>query len=332
MMGASLHRFLFILIILLSSPAQSHEVRPAYLELRELAPETYSVLWKVPMKGELVLSLTPVFPGHCQARSDVSSRATGLAMIHRWTLGCDPALSGHAIAIDGLQQTLTDVLVRIQRQDGSSITQRLSPGSNQFTVAASESTWQIAGTYLGLGVEHILLGIDHLLFVLALLLIVQNWRVLVATITAFTVAHSITLVAATLGYVYVPQQPVEAVIALSILFLASELMQIQRGEPGLTSRSPWLVAFAFGLLHGIGFAGALIEVGLPENAVPLALLFFNIGVEIGQLLFVGTIVLNFYIWRKAGVRSVPAAQTLTIYAIGSFAAYWMIDRVTGFWT
>jgi hydrogenase/urease accessory protein HupE len=332
MKPSSLSRFLLIVLIcLLSAPAQSHEVRPGYLELRELAPESYSVLWKVPMKGELVLSLRPVFPEQCKPRTDVSSRTTGTAMIYRWTLGCGSSLSGNPISIEGLERTLTDVLVRIERQDGSTITQRLSPASNAFTVAASESTWQIAATYLGLGVEHILLGIDHLLFVLALLLIVQHWRVLVATITAFTVAHSITLAAATLGYVHVSQQPVEAVIALSILFLASEIMQMRRGKPGLASRWPWLVAFAFGLLHGIGFAGALVEVGLPANAVPVALLFFNIGVEIGQLLFVGTILLNFFVWRNAGIRPLLWARTMTVYAIGSLAAFWMIDRVTGFW-
>ena len=196
----------------------------------------------------------------------------------------------------------------------------------------SESAWQIAVTYLVLGVEHILLGIDHLLFVLALLLIVGNWRTLIATITAFTVAHSITLAAATLGYVHVPQQPVEAVIALSILFLASEIMHMRRGKPGLARRWPWLVAFIFGLLHGFCFAGALSEVGLPENAIPLALLFFNIGVEVGQLLFVGGMILLYRLWRMTAMQPAPWAQALPVYAIGSVAAYWTIERVASFWS
>jgi hydrogenase/urease accessory protein HupE len=253
-------------------------------------------------------------------------------MVYRWTLGCETPLSGKPISIEGLEKTLTDVLVRIERQDGSTITQRLSPANNEFTVAASESTWQIAATYLGLGVEHILLGIDHLLFVLALLLIVGNWRVLLATITAFTVAHSITLAAATLGYVHVPQQPVEAVIALSILFLASEIMHMRRGKPGLARRWPWLVAFIFGLLHGFGFAGALTEVGLPENAIPLALLFFNIGVEVGQLLFVGSMILLYRLWRMTTLQPTPWIQALPVYVIGSVAAYWTIERVASFWS
>ncbi|MDX1335903.1 MAG: HupE/UreJ family protein [Gammaproteobacteria bacterium] len=319
-------------MMVISGPAQSHEVRPGYLELRELAPESYSVLWKVPMKGDLVLSLTPVFPRHCQEKTEVSSRPTGVAMINRWTLGCEESLSGNPVSIDGLEKTLTDVLVRIERQDGNVITQRLSPGSNTFTVPESESSWQVAMTYLVIGIEHILLGIDHLLFVLALLLIVGNWRVLIATITAFTVAHSITLAAATLGYVHVPQQPVEAVIALSILFLASEIMHMRRGHPGLARRWPWLVAFIFGLLHGFGFAGALTEVGLPENAIPLALLFFNIGVEVGQLLFVASMVLMYRIWRMTTLQPTPWVQALPVYAIGSIAAFWTIERVASFWS
>ena len=176
--------------------------------------------------------------------------------------------------------------MRVERHDGTSQMERLLPQSPQFMVKPSTGTAEVAWSYLVLGVEHILAGIDHLLFVLALLLIVRGGKRILLTITAFTVAHSITLVAATLGWVRVPGPPVEAIIALSIVFVAAEIVHGLRGKPGLTARAPWVVAFTFGLLHGFGFAGALAEVGLPEKAIPVALLMFNVGVEIGQLLFV----------------------------------------------
>ncbi|MEJ2180131.1 MAG: HupE/UreJ family protein, partial [Gammaproteobacteria bacterium] len=182
-----------------------------------------------------------------------------------------------------------------------------------------------------LGVEHILLGIDHLLFVFALLLIVTGVRRLVWTITAFTIAHSITLAGATLGYVHVAQQPVEAIIALSILFLATEIIHSRRGRPGYAERWPWMVAFIFGLLHGFGFAGALAEVGLPQQAIPLALVFFNVGVELGQLLFVAIVLLLGWMIHRIKVFPLRPAEMVTTYVIGSVAAFWMIERVVGFW-
>jgi hydrogenase/urease accessory protein HupE len=283
------------------------------------------------MRGGARLKLEPLLPSVCQQKTPPSAHTAAGAVIQRWSLACDGELSGGVIAIDGLEHTLTDVLVRIEWRDGSVHTERLTPTQPSFLVTGAASLWQIASTYLGLGVEHILLGIDHLLFVLALLIIVRAWRTLVATITAFTVAHSITLAAATLGYVHAPQQPVEAVIALSILFLATEIIHNRQGYPGLAQRRPWLVAFVFGLLHGFGFAGALAEVGLPEHAIPLALLFFNIGVEIGQLLFVAAVIALHRVWMRLEVRPMRWAQALPVYAIGSVAAYWTIERVTGFW-
>jgi hydrogenase/urease accessory protein HupE len=318
-------------VLWIAGQVYAHEVRPGYLELREIAPATFSVLWKVPMRGGARLKLEPRLPDTCRQKTPPSSRVAAGATIQRWSLACDGKLSGGVIAIDGLEHTLTDVLVRIERHDGSVHTERLTPGKPSFEVTGAASVWQIASTYLGLGVEHILLGIDHLLFVLALLIIVKAWRTLVATITAFTVAHSITLAAATLGYVHAPQQPVEAVIALSILFLATEIMHTRQGHPGLAQRRPWLVAFVFGLLHGFGFAGALAEVGLPEQAIPLALLFFNVGVEVGQLLFVAAMIALYRIWVRLEVRPMRWAQALPVYAIGSITAYWTIERVAGFW-
>jgi hydrogenase/urease accessory protein HupE len=202
------------------------------------------------------------------------------------------------VVIAGLESTVTDTLLRIELADGTMHTTVLRPDSPTFLVPEKPSKTKVAGSYLGLGIEHILGGFDHLLFVLGLLLIVRSTRLLIKTITAFTLAHSVTLAMATLGFVHVPQAPVESVIALSIIFLATELSKQHRGETGLTTRAPWLVALTFGLLHGFGFAGALTEVGLPQSDIPLALLFFNVGVEVGQLMFVSGVLVVIWMLKK----------------------------------
>ena len=255
-------------LLLPTAALEAHEVRPGYLGIEETAPETFEVLWKVPMRGELRLSLDPVFPETCRPATPVARYPASGAVVERTTLICVDGLVGKTLSIAGLEATFTDVLLRYEPKDGPAQTARLKPTAASFIVAAEPSRLEIAGTYLVLGVEHILGGIDHLLFVLALLMLVRGRRRLVWTITAFTVSHSITLALATLGVMHVPSAPVEAVIALSILFLASEIAHSRRGRSSLTERQPWLVAFAFGLLHGFGFAGALSEVGLPESAIP----------------------------------------------------------------
>jgi hydrogenase/urease accessory protein HupE len=233
--------------------------------------------------------------------------------------------------VKGLEETQTDVLLRVGYLDGSASNQRLTPDAPEVEIPRRPSSLEVVQTYLVLGVEHILLGVDHLLFVLALLLLVRGMRRLVATVTAFTVAHSITLGAATLGLVHVPSAPVEAIIALSILFLASELARGRNadGSEDLTARFPWLVAFAFGLLHGFGFAGALSEVGIPEQAVPLALLFFNVGVELGQLVFIAAVFALAWVVRVSAVRVPAVWRTAVAYGIGSVAAYWAVERTLG---
>ncbi len=323
---------LFIaLFSLLVATAQAHEMRPAYLEIKEVTPATYSVLWKVPMRGDLRLQLDPEFPGSCSEAVPPVARSVGAAQITNWTIRCNDGLADQSITIAGLENTLTDVLARVQHLDGATQTSRITPGKPSFTVTGSPSNLALSATYLWLGIEHILLGIDHLLFVFALLLIVNDVRRLIWTITAFTVAHSITLAGATLGYVHVPQQPVEAIIALSILFLATEIVHSQRGRPGYAERWPWLVAFIFGLLHGFGFAGALADVGLPEHAIPFALVFFNIGVELGQLAFVAVVLLLAWLIHRFKAFPLKPAEMVTTYIIGGVAAYWTIERVTGFW-
>ncbi len=311
-------------------PAFAHEVRPGYLEIKQAGPESFSALWKVPARGDLRLSLHVILPQQCQTIGEPVRYATGTAFIDRWSFSAPGGLAGKTITIDGLSSTLTDVLVRIEWLDGTTQVVRVTPSSPSFVVEAAPGMLTVARTYLVLGVEHILFGIDHLLFVLALLILVRGWRRLIKTITAFTVAHSVTLAAATLGFVHVPQAPVEAVIALSIVFVASEIVHGLEGRPGLTARKPWVVAFVFGLLHGFGFAGALSEVGLPQQAVPVALLLFNVGVEVGQLLFVAAALLLLAIARRP-LRSAPRWATwIPPYAIGAVAMFWTLQRVASF--
>jgi hydrogenase/urease accessory protein HupE len=308
--------------------SSAHEVRPGYLRIQQLGAEAYDVLFRVPARGDLRLGLYASFPEHCETRGEVRSYQQGGAFVERWVTDCRGGLVGHDVTINGLSATLTDVLARFERLDGTTQIARLTPSDYAFTVSDSESWQQVASTYTALGIEHILLGIDHLLFVLALLMIVEGWRKLVATVTAFTLAHSVTLAAATLGLVKVPQAPVEAVIALSILFVAAEIIHWRQGKPGITRRKPWLVAFTFGLLHGFGFAGALTEIGLPEHAIPLALLFFNLGVEAGQLLFIAAVFLVWSVLRR--VNWPEWAWRIPVYGIGTMAAFWTIERISGF--
>jgi hydrogenase/urease accessory protein HupE len=247
---------------------------------------------------------------------------------------CAGGLEGGTIRIDGLEETTTDVLVRFEFADGIGEARRLTPSNPSFTVPTQPSRLEVLRTYLLLGVDHILLGIDHLLFVLALLLLVKGLRRVIATITAFTLAHSLTLAGATLGLVHMPGPPIEAVIALSIMFVASEIIRSRQGRPGLTERYPWAVALTFGLLHGFGFAGALAEVGLPQDSIPMALLFFNVGVEIGQLIFIASVFASTALFRRITLRiKVPQpawAWAVPPYAIGSLAAYWVIQRLVAF--
>ncbi len=320
-----MRRALLLLCCLGALGAHAHEVRPAYLELTETAPGQFDVLWKVPALGDAVLTLQPVLPQACKTRAPATRLNVGGALLERWGIDCGASgIAGGSLRIDGLATTLTDVLVRVVFLSGGVNSQILRPNAAEFRVDPTIGAPPLAG-YARLGVEHILFGIDHLAFVLALLLIVRGTARIVATITAFTVAHSITLGLAALGFVHVPQAPVEAAIALSILFVALEITRARGGSPGITQTRPWLIAFVFGLLHGFGFAGALAEVGLPANDIPLALLLFNIGVEIGQLLFVAAALIILAIGRRFAT---PAwLPTAAAYAIGAMASFWVIERV-----
>jgi hydrogenase/urease accessory protein HupE len=313
-----------------SATCSAHEVRPSYLELREARAGEFDVLLKTPMRGELRLALAATFSGRTEAVTPMTTRATGQAAVQTWWLRALDPLRGQTVRVDGLESTMTDALVRVAFVDGTSWVRRLTPQEPAALIPLRQSGWSVAGLYLKLGVEHILLGIDHLLFVLALLIITRGrWR-LIKTVTAFTVAHSITLALATLGYVQLPAAPVEAAIALSIVFVAVEIVQLRQGREGLTARAPWVVALAFGLLHGLGFAGALREVGLPEGHIPTALLFFNVGVEIGQLLFIAAMLTITALIQRLRVAWPHQAGLAAPYAIGSIAMYWVIERVAAF--
>ena len=316
------------LALLAAAPATAHEVRPAYLRIQQGDAEQFEVLWRVPARGDLRLGIYVRLPAHCSEPQQPLTWQEGGTWVERWNAVCPGGLAGHRVEISGLSSTVIDALARVERLDGTTQVQRLTPAEPGFTVTEAASRAQVARTYAVLGVEHILLGVDHLLFVLALLMLVPSLRMLFWTVTAFTLAHSLTLAAATLGWVHVPQAPVEAVIALSILFVAMEIVHWRQGRPGITRRWPWLVAFTFGLLHGFGFAGALTAIGLPEHAIPLALLFFNLGVEAGQLLFIAAVFAVSLMLKR--ISWPHWAWRVPVYAIGTMAAFWTIERIAGF--
>ena len=329
-----MRRFLVQLacLVVFASSAWAHEVRPAYLELRQTAPDTYDVLWKVPALGDTMrLGIYVALPEGSTNLSDPRGAFVNNAFIERWSVQRDGGLTGGTIRIEGLGATVIDVLVRVEQQDGSTQLTRLTPSAPAFVVEATPSSSEVLRSYFVLGVEHILTGFDHLLFVLALMILTRgSWR-LIKAVTAFTVAHSITLGLAALGFVQVPSAPVEAIIALSIVFVAAEVVHSRQGRSGLTERMPWVVAFAFGLLHGFGFAGALSEIGLPQLDIPLALFSFNVGVEVGQLLFIAVVFAAVAVARQVVrhvARPLPTwAWRVAPYAIGSVSTFWLIQRV-----
>jgi hydrogenase/urease accessory protein HupE len=325
---------------LLAGPACSDELRPGYLEIRQATSDTYNLLFKIPAQGDdFRLGIYLTLPEGTQDTTPPRASFGNGAYVERRTVRRDGGLTGLAIDIQGLSATSTDVLARIETLGGAVQTERLTATRTSFVVEATPGAGEVAASYLRLGVEHILFGFDHLLFVLALVILVRNLRRVVLTVTAFTVAHSLTLAAATLGFVSVPGPPIEAAIALSIALVAAEIINERSGKPSFAARWPWLIAFCFGLLHGFGFAGALAEVGLPHHAIPVALLFFNLGVEIGQLVFVALIMAAGWTFRRgialyAKSVSVPQAVNrldfAVAYAIGTVAAFWLIERTYAF--
>ncbi|MBO0324138.1 HupE/UreJ family protein [Muricauda sp. CAU 1633] len=322
---------LLVFVLLSTRSVDAHEIRPAYLQIVQQSDNQYQLLWKVPTLGDMVLKIYPRFEDSFELTEAGLARPVSGAMIHNYMLTGNRPLEGSHIEIVNLNKTMVDVLVNITYLNGEKVSLMLQPDATGALLPGKTSKWQVVKTYTVLGIEHIWFGIDHLLFVLALIIITVGFKKIVKTITAFTLAHSITLSLAVLGYANLPGPPVEAVIALSIVFLASEMLKLQQGKPSLTAQKPWLVAFSFGLLHGFGFAGALADVGLPQSEIPLALAFFNVGVEVGQIVFVLAMLL---ILRLLALKKdwLPVLKKIPAYAIGSVAAFWAIERVIGFWS
>jgi len=318
-----------LLAALVTPPAAwAHEARPAYLEVKETAPGRFSVLWRTPVLAGMRLPVRLSIPEDVRNVEEPTVQELADSLVERRSIDAGPnGLAGRRIQFVGLQLTITDVLVRVELLDGRRTTTLVHPSQPWVEVAATLGPLAVAAGYLTAGIHHILLGVDHLLFVLGLLLIVKDRWMLVKTVSAFTVAHSITLAIATLGYASVPAPPLNAAIALSILFLGVEIVRSWRGGTSLTIRQPWVVAFAFGLLHGFGFASGLTAMGLPRAEIPLALLCFNAGVEAGQLLFVMVVLLLERAFRVLEVRWPRVIEALPAYTVGSLGAYWTIQRV-----
>lgn len=315
----------FILFALTSVSA--HEIRPAYLEINQTSDSTYNIFWKVPAVNNQIPKITPKLPFEL---NETNNQNLVDSYIRQYIGVYNASLSGTTISIDKLDLTLIDALVQINLKDNISYSFLLQPDQASYIVPKEPNRWQVTKLYTKLGIEHILIGIDHLLFVLGLLLLVSSVRLLIQTITAFTIAHSITLALSALDLVHIPQAPVEAVIALSIVFLAREYLMVLRGHDSLTARYPWLVAFSFGLLHGFGFAGVLQEIGLPQQDVPLALLTFNVGVEIGQLIFISIILIIFKGWRLLKIDTPKWLIYSLPYLLGAISSFWLIERILGF--
>lgn len=324
-----MRRTLLLLAFLAALPgaAKAHEARPAYLEIKETGPGRFDLLWRTPVLSGMRLPVVLQLPEGVRNLKEPTVQELTDSLLERRLIDAGAnGLAGKRIEFPGLQATITDVLVRVEMQDGRKWTTIVRPSQPWVEIAASQSPMALAGTYVAHGIRHILFGIDHLLFVLGLLLIVKDRWMLVKTVTAFTLAHSITLAIATLGYAEAPVLPLNAAIALSIFFLGPEIVRCWRGETSFTIEHPWVVAFLFGLIHGFGFASALTSAGLPRKDIPIALLSFNVGVEIGQVGFVLLVLALERSFRQLQIHWPRWAQALPGYAVGTLGAFWTIQR------
>ncbi len=320
-------RLLMILFLALCTvvPAQADELRPGYLELSQKSADQWHMIWKAPIKGGLASIAVPELPGFCAASAPQREIVNG-ALVSAWRVRCTQTLVGQKLGLTGLESGFNDALMRVALIDRPVQVMRLTPANPTAEITALPNRAQVARTYFLLGIEHIVTGYDHLLFVLSLVLLISGGRKIATTVTAFTLAHSITLIATSLGWMSLARQPVEICIALSIVFVAVEIVKARPDRPRFSEAFPWAIAFLFGLLHGFGFAGALAEIGLPEREVPMALLTFNLGVEAGQLMIVAVALT---ILALVGRFALPFSRKLRMasaYGIGSFAAFWMIER------
>ena len=327
----SLYRLLLgavVAAVAFVSGAVAHEIRPAYLQIDQMAANRYKVVWRTPMLSGMRLPIVLRFPESVRNVTEPAERDLPDSLVQTRMVETDGAgLAGKRVEFVGLQATITDVLVRVHLLNGAVETTMIHPSQPWIDFAVTRSPLAAAKVYFVSGFQHILLGIDHLLFVFGLLFIVRSRWMLVKTITAFTVAHSITLAIATLGKIEIPALPLNVMIALSILFLGPEIVRVWRGQTSFTIRHPWIVSFAFGLLHGFGFASGLTSLGLPQGDIPFALLMFNLGVEAGQLAFVGLILLLIAALKSIEIRLPHGLELMPAYVVGILGAYWTIDRI-----
>jgi hydrogenase/urease accessory protein HupE len=327
------------LLLLAATGASGHALQPGFLDIEAAGQNVWRVTWRVPDLNGAAMPLRPLLPEGCDIREPRELRFDGAAHVALWQATCPDGIAGGMIRIEGLENTRTDVLVRYELAPGRSATLRLTASETAAELPQVPSGANVLVSYVALGFEHIMGGIDHLLFVFALLMLVPDVRRLFWAITAFTLAHSLTLASATMGWLVVPSPPIEAVIALSIMFLAAELARPGGSPASVIMTRPWIASFGFGLLHGLGFAGALVEIGLPEGEVPLALFSFNLGVEIGQLLFVAAILAIRHVLTLpqlfprlvASVTTPGRGGRIAIaYAIGTVSSVWFVSRIAAF--
>jgi hydrogenase/urease accessory protein HupE len=316
----------FLLLLALGTAARADELRPGYMEFTQQSSTRWVLVWKLPMQGGFTPTTAPHLPKGCDLTGEPQRDIANAAVTTRSAVICKGQVAGQFIGLDGMETAQSDVLVRVAPLGRPVQALRLTPAEPQVSIQETANGWQVARTYFITGIDHILFGYDHLLFVVSLVLLLSGFWTIAKAVTAFTVAHSLTLVGTTLGLIGLPQQPVESVIALSILFLAVEIIKRKPGEVRLSERVPWIVAFGFGLLHGFGFAGALKEIGLPEQDISVALLTFNLGVEAGQIIIVALTMLLLDVLRRISSSFVVPAIKLATYAIGITASYWFIER------
>lgn len=316
----------FAILVIACAPASAHEIRPAFLQIREIEPSTYDVLWKTPAQGDMRLALNAVMPPQCRNLGMARTTLVNAAAIEHRRIVCDGGISGRHIGFENLATTLTDVIVRFEPMAGSPKTLRVNGATPFVVIPARQSVGEVAGAYFRFGVEHILFGFDHLLFVLCLLMLVDDRKRLLMAITAFTVAHSITLAGTTFGWLRLASAPVEACIALSIAFVAAEIIKTRAGRARSTQRRPEIAAFGFGLLHGFGFASALRDIGMPDDALPFALVSFNLGVEAGQIVFVAVVLALTRLWRLYARQLPVSVYRVSAYMAGVTATFWFIER------
>lgn len=320
-----MNRLLILVLLCLAPLSFAHKLAPSLLEIDEQNSGVYQVLWRTPaLSGQV--SPEPVFPDGCDLNAPVSM-AAGTSIEWRWTMRCPQGLTGSTLQIRGLTASRTAALLKLSLADGRQYSELIRRDGQLFRVPTVPDTWHVVGQYFVLGVEHILIGFDHLLFVTGLLLLASGWRQLLITVTAFTLGHSVTLVCVSLGIIPQVSLWVELAIAATILYLALELSY--KTLANQARRVRWPVIAAFGLIHGLGFASVLTELGLPQNDVVAGLVAFNIGIEAGQILFVGLLAAVLSLLRRLSQAAEPVARGAAVYLMGGMAVFWCLDRGYG---